>query len=144
MPSRTDWLLRFIIGVTPHYDGWIDRIRVMKGLFLFQKEGGVLPGELNYTFRPYDYGPFTAEVYRDADMLISLGFVTDTDEGKSYRATKRGVEYASEIAFPEQPLERLREIRVEVSDYSFRELLRRVYEAYPESASRSVAKDVLR
>ena len=143
MPSRTEWLLRFLVGVSPHYDGWIDRIRVMKGMFLFQAEGDPPIGEVNYNFRPYDYGPFTPEIYRDVEALIATGLVTDTDEGKSYRATERGARYAANIAYPAKPLQTLCELRVEVQDLSFRDLLRRVYKAHPESAVRSVARDVL-
>ena len=42
-----------------------------------------------------------------------------------------------------QAVERLRNLRVELGDLSFRQLLKRVYDAHPESAARSVAKDVL-
>jgi hypothetical protein len=40
-------------------------------------------------------------------------------------------------------LEGLINMRVEVSDLNFRDLLKRVYSAHPESARRSVAKDIL-
>jgi hypothetical protein len=49
----------------------------------------------------------------------------------------------AEISFPRTALQALIEKRVEVEDLSFRDLLRRVYKAHPDSAKRSVAKDVL-
>ena len=73
MPTRTDWLLRFIAG-TKHYDGWVDRIRIMKGMFLFQEATGAVP-ELNYRFQPYDYGPFTPQIYRDIELLERAGHI---------------------------------------------------------------------
>ena len=71
MTARQDWLLSFIVG-TEHYDSWVDRIRLMKGMFLFQEEGDA-PPELDYDFQPYDYGPFTREVYDDLEELKSSG-----------------------------------------------------------------------
>ncbi len=141
MPSRTDWLLRFIAG-TESYDGWIDRLRIMKGIFLFQAETPA-PREVNYKFRPYDYGPFTAEIYRDLESLMDDGYVVDSTGGKSYRATQSGRAYLAEISFPADTLDYLIEMRVTVEDLGFRDLLKRVYSEHPESARRSVAKDVL-
>jgi len=141
MLTRTDWLLRFIAGAEG-YDGWIDRIRIMKGMFLFQAEAPA-PPEVNYRFQPYDYGPFTAEIYRDLEALIENGHVLDLPGGKSYRATQQGRDHLSNLQFPPKPLEGLINMRVEVSDLNFRDLLKRVYSAHPESARRSVAKDIL-
>lgn len=139
--SRTDWLLQFIAG-TEFYDGAIDRLRIMKALFLFQVETQA-PREVNYEFQPYDYGPFTPEIYRDLEHLLEKGYIVEVTEGRSYRATQQGRQYLSEINFPPKPLEALMELRVEVEDLSFRRLLKRVYTAHPASAKRSVARDVL-
>lgn len=141
MPTRTDWLLRFIAGVDS-YDGWIDRIRIMKGMYLFQEESPAAP-EINYRFQPYDYGPFTPQIYRDLEWLEGEGLIAETIGDRAYRATQQGREHLSQIDFPAASLNALLDLRVEVSDLSFRGLLKRVYEAHPESASRSVAKDVL-
>jgi len=142
MPSRSDWLLRFIAG-TDHYDGWIDRIRVMKGMFLFQEDGHAPRWEVDYKFRPYDYGPFTEEIYRDAMLLIERGLVAEAVEAKAYRVTEAGRRYLSTVQFDPKPLAALIELRVLVSDLSFRELLKTVYQKHPASAARSIAKDVL-
>jgi len=140
-PSRTDWLLRFIAG-TEGYDRWIDRIRIMKGMFLFQAETQAAH-EVNYRFQSYDYGPFTPEIYRDLEALVSEGHIVESSGGRSYRATHQGRDHLMEIDFPEDTLQALIEIRVEVSDLNFRSLLKRVYTAHPESAQRSIARDVL-
>ena len=142
MPTRQEWLLRFIAG-PEQYGEWVDRIRLMKGLFLFQKTG-IAPAEVNYKFSPYDYGPFTPEVYRDTELLESEGWVLPSRDGQSYRATDAGKQWLATVHFPPKPGATLDDLRVEVSELSFRELLKRVYSAYPESAARSVAKDVLR
>lgn len=141
-PERTDWLLRFVAGI-PGYDGPVDVIRLMKGMFLFQKEKSA-PREVNYTFRPYDYGPFTPEIYRDAEALIELGYLNELPGGKAFRITEPGKRYLSTVDFDPRVEQEIVELRVEVEDLSFRDLLRRVYTAHPESAKRSIAKDVLR
>ena len=141
MPTRTEWLLSFIAGAEDD-DSWIDRIRIMKGIFLFQAETDA-PTAVNYTFRPYDYGPFTPEIYRDLEALTGAGYIVESSGGSAYRATQQGREHLATLKFPPKPQQALMEKRVEVLDLNFRELLKRVYSAHPKSASRSVAKDVL-
>ncbi len=141
MPTRQDWLLCFIAG-TEGYDSWVDRIRVMKGMFLFQEEGDA-PTEVDYSFRPYDYGPFTPEVYHDLEDLERQGSIAASRDAREYRATAEGCAYLVACDLDSGTVEQLHKLRVEVCDLSFRQLLKRVYEAHPESAQRSIAKDVL-
>ena len=117
-------------------------LRLMKGRFLFQHEKSA-PREINYAFKPYDYGPFTPEIYRDVEALAELGYVSEAPSGKAYRITEPGKRYLSTLTFDKKAEEELVELRVEVEDLSFRDLLRRVYSAHPESAKRSLAKDIL-
>lgn len=58
------------------------RTRLMKMIFLFQKEirqkfnlDKDFPDEALPEFTPYDFGPFSAQVYSDLEFLINLGFV---------------------------------------------------------------------
>ena len=142
MPTRQDWLLRFIASPDAEND-WVDRIRVMKGMFLFQHEHSA-PAEINYSFAPYNYGPFTPEVYRDVEALLRQGLVAQTRDEKSYRVTDAGREYVDSIPFDATHSGTLQEIRSEVVRLSFRSLLKRVYEAHPDFAANTVARDVLR
>jgi len=58
------------------------RTRLMKMVFIFKEE---LLGKINKnheitddalpTFEPYDYGPFSAQVYSDLEFLIDMDFV---------------------------------------------------------------------
>lgn len=146
MTARQAWLLLFIVG-TEHYDSWVDRIRLMKGMFLFQEEGSA-PPEVDYYFQPYDYGPFTRELYDDLEELSHQGLIIEARNGKSYRATAAGCSRIDDLVshplgMDSAAVEYLRDLRVELDDLTFRQLLKRVYEAHPESAARSVAKDVL-
>jgi uncharacterized protein YwgA len=139
--ERQDWVLRFIAGFVPGHDGWIDRIRIMKGIFLLSKDA-VRPPELNYRFVPYDYGPFTPEIYRDIDALLADGFIEPDTYDRAYRVTDAGRVRLDHASFDTSAAARLDELRAEVTDLSFRELLRKVYQEHPESASRSVARNL--
>lgn len=141
MVSREDWLLCFIAG-TEGYDGWVDRIRVMKGMFLFQHEGAP-PAEANYAFRPYDYGPFTPDVYRDLEALAARGLIVSSPDMQSFRATEAGRALVAQLNYSAPHRERLEALRIEVGELGFRQLLRRVYVAHPDYAVRSRAKDVV-
>ena len=140
-PTRQDWLLRFIAG-TPTANGPVDVIRMMKGLFLFQEESKPPPA-VNYSFRPYDYGPFTPEIYRDAEYLEREGLVKSSDNNRAYAVTAEGLRRLVGLSFDPHSESDLLTFRREVSRLSFRSLLRRVYKAHPASAERSVAKDIL-
>jgi hypothetical protein len=59
------------------------RTRLMKMVFLFKKEiirkfnfGKVIPDEVMPDFTPYDFGPFSTDVYDDLKFLIGLEFIS--------------------------------------------------------------------
>jgi len=58
------------------------RTRLMKMVFLFDKEvrrrfnlDKVISEQALPDFTPYDYGPFSADVFEDLEFLVELGFV---------------------------------------------------------------------
>ena len=114
----------------------------MKGMFLFQHEVGA-PPEVDYQFQPYNYGPFTAEIYRDLEALEIHGFIASDPSGRNYRATESGRLHSADVAYDEDYASRLTNLRTELGKLGFRELLRRVYTSKPEFAAQSVARDVL-
>ena len=78
MLNRRDFLLLFI-GLPGDRYG-LDRIRIMKGMFLFAESGFPKPGE-RYEFQPYDWGPFSRDVYQDLEALQVAGLVAVSPEG---------------------------------------------------------------
>jgi uncharacterized protein YwgA len=67
----------------------VGRTRLVKMVFLFDKElrrtfnlDKVVPESVIPEFEPYHYGPFSAQVYTDAEFLVEMGFVSvrDTEE----------------------------------------------------------------
>ena len=98
----------------------------------------------------YDYGPFTAEIYRDLDSLTGRGRIVGLgaqdrpqSNERSYRATAQGRAYLARLHFHPAQEKNLLAVRSEVSSLNFRDLLRRVYLAHPESAERSIARGIL-
>lgn len=122
----------------------LDPIRLQKGMFLFAMDDSSNPDE-SYQFVPYNYGPMSAQIYRDLELLSEQGLVEAVPvEGQSwarYSATEQGLVAAQDLLShePSQAVaQRLYEIKVDVASHSFKEVLEDVYDRYPEFASKSV------
>ncbi|MFH1087538.1 MAG: hypothetical protein V1737_03005 [Chloroflexota bacterium] len=141
--TRKDYLLLLVAG-----DGSapeIDPVRIMKGMFLFTKQFGHNLAQ-SYTFQPYNFGPCSFEIYDDLRALVQEGLLQENEvQGKTwnfFRVTAKGRARADEIS-AELGLEeagRILDIRRLVSSMSFINLLRYVYQLYPEYAAASVVK----
>ena len=63
-----------------HFGGEIGGItKVQKMLFLIEKEtkfGDAYSGEISMEFKPYKMGPFSAEIYNQVDLLLSMNAIT--------------------------------------------------------------------
>jgi DNA-binding PadR family transcriptional regulator len=135
-----DWLLLFVGLPNSGYE--TDQIRLMKGMFLFTKEG---PPEVRqiYHFVPYVYGPFDKAIYEDLDGLEARGLIASESESATnrryFRLTPRGKQLADAVLLeaPKAAVDQLRQIKATVTSLSFLRLLRRVYGRYPEFAIRS-------
>lgn len=129
------------------------RTRLQKMVFLMQKElekrdqsGAV---RLEYDFIPYDYGPFSKELYDDLDAMIDQEFVDDTEEplrsGKVkyiYEIGNDGEELVDSEAEKWKDVDAImqlaQEIKQEYNDMLLSELIEYVYSEYPDYAERSV------
>jgi len=141
MIQPREWLLLFIGLPSGNYD--TDQLRVMKGMFLFTKEG---PADVHniYDFAPYDYGPFATAVYGDLDSLEGQGFirtlyVMGTNQ-RVFELTSTGEQQFRDLIgrAPKDALEILGAIKELATSLSFADLLRHVYDKYPDYASRSL------
>jgi uncharacterized protein YwgA len=122
----------------------LDPIRLQKGMFLFAMDEGTNPAE-TYQFVPYNYGPMSAQIYRDLELLSKEDLVeaapVDGQSWARYSATEKGLAAARDLLGQEPSqaaAQRLYEIKVDVSSHSFQEVLEDVYDRYPEFASKSV------
>jgi len=137
-----DRLLLFIA-----FDGaaqGLDPIRLQKGMFLFAMDEASSSDEV-YDFVPYDYGPMSAQIYRDLEFLSEGGLIEAAPvEGQTwsrYSATEAGLIAARDLLAqePAQTMaQRLYEIKVDVSSRTYQQVLEDVYDRYPEFASKSV------
>lgn len=78
------------------------RTRLMKMVFLFDKEvrrrfnlDRAIPDSALPEFEPYDYGPFSKQVYADLDFLLAMGFAQVRERGSAPLSPE---EVAAEVA----------------------------------------------
>lgn len=122
----------------------LDPIRLQKGMFLFAMDEESDPEEI-YRFIPYNYGPMSAQIYRDLELLTEQGLVEAKPvQGQSwarYMATEDGLIAARDMLCQEQSesaARRLYAIKTDVSSHSYKEVLEDVYDRFPEYAAKSV------
>ena len=117
-------------------------IQIMKALFLFKMELNLSDSEF-YKFEPYLYGPCSFEVYSDLASLQLQG-LADTEPSfwgwKYYRLTDKGRSIAEKVVreMDKDKLDTLQRVKNIVMSKSFMELLRYVYDKYPEYAKNSI------
>lgn len=118
-----------------------DAIRAMKSSFIVSQRGLTEWREL-FDFRPYDYGPFDASVYRSRDSLVAQGLLQV--QAGNYDATcltEAGQGRVKELEDQLGPsADWLKRIGHWASSRSFAQLLREVYSEYPDFAARSIAR----
>lgn len=125
------------------------RTRLQKLVFLAQKEASSeLPSE--YTFIPYDYGPFSANLLHEIEDLDEKGYVQENKvpgvNGMKYqyKLTEEGAEYVDEHfeELDDSDAEAISEtadfIEGMYSDTPISRLLEHVYNNYPKYAEESV------
>ena len=84
--QRTDLLLRIIAAAEgePVTPAQLQKVAFLVGMEFAEE----LPPNY-YAFKPYDYGPFCVEVYRDAEQLERDGLISiRTNHGAGGRNTK--------------------------------------------------------
>ncbi|HUQ78582.1 MAG TPA: hypothetical protein VM427_06905 [Patescibacteria group bacterium] len=146
--DRDDWLLLFLAqpALNGRHVAPMEPLKVMKGMFLVTRRGGPSLSDL-YEFEPYDYGPFTRDIYRDLDSLRDDGLVAEAAvpgrSWRTYRPTEAGIERALALQKVADAAERttLDDAHRFVATRTFLRLLRDIYAAYPDFAVNTVVKD---
>jgi hypothetical protein len=119
----------------------LDRIRMQKAVFLLVERGG--PNLRNlYSYRPYNWGPYSDELAADLRSLQAAGRLSvDTTSRRygRYTLTPAGAAVAAQVSAELTPFERafVADVRNYVTKSSFSKLLREVYAAYPDYATAS-------
>lgn len=144
MPDKIrgeDVILLIAGGATGQFE--FDPIRLMKGAFLVAQRG---PDEWRafFDFSPYSYGPFDSGVYVMRDDLLSKGLLRAEKHGRyeSYSLTAAGRQRLKELreSLPAQTADWVSSVGSYVTSKSFSRLLREIYGAFPEFATRSVVR----
>ena len=137
---KAKWILA-MLRISP-----LDRIHIMKGLFLLWRRMGEIPDY--FQFEPYLYGPCSFEVYDVLAAMEKEGLIVQPShpapQWANYYLTERGRKEA-ERALREidaKLRDHLETVTREVSRLGFYALLKRVYEEAPEFAVNSVVKNV--
>lgn len=139
------WLLLFLSTEALGADGpdELDPIRIQKGMFLLSQRG---PSRDLYSFRPYNWGPFSSAIYTDLEELEDKGLVESRRvpgrSWKVFQTTAAGDEHAAKIAdkVDADHVEWLRRAREYVTGRSFVRLLRDIYEHFPQYKQRSLLR----
>ena len=128
------------------------RTRLQKLVFLMQKrleEAGEDPLQSDdYEFIPYDYGPFSKELYDDLDEIMARNMVEgreeNLDEDKvkyNYKIQEDGEQWVSDQLSKKEAqriLELAEEIKNEYGDVYLSDLIDEVYSRYPKYAENSI------
>lgn len=141
--AAIDWLLVLLRAPSQNSPAALDPIRIQKALFYISRKDQVPTGE-KYEFEPYNYGPYSRQIYADLDVLVASGLVALVPDASRrwsrYALTSSGSSRVDELlpmlSVWVDLIESTREL---VTGLSFRDLLRRVYREFPEFAVNSIA-----
>lgn len=128
-------------------DEGLSPLQLQKSIFIIgQSQLTGLPSDF-YTFRPYNYGPFCEEIYKDSDTLVEEGMVFNVPiAGQSwskYVITPKGQTRSEEIKKENNIglVDYINDTVQWVSSLTFSELLRAIYAKYPAYSVNSVFQE---
>ncbi|MDE0498622.1 MAG: hypothetical protein OXH86_14840 [Acidimicrobiaceae bacterium] len=159
-PSKVPALQNRIEGIT----------RLEKLVFLLEREssfGNILTEDTE--FKPYNFGPFSANVYKAVNYLSAYGLIEDSakiadsredsweqirviDDGHAdpyatrvFALTDLGVEYYAALMEglddSTRRIDELRKFKHQYAALPLRQLIRYVYNKYPDTTSNSLIRD---
>ena len=136
--DQTDVLLKII---TAAEGDPITPVQLQKIAFLVGEECKEFVPKPYYKFVPYDYGPFSAKIYQDAELLEKQGLVSidisPTGGWKEYSATFRS-SGADTSSIPEILADYIETAVKWAMELTFRELVSSIYHHYPNYRENSI------
>jgi uncharacterized protein YwgA len=142
-PDRQRWLLR-CIGWGQGRFPW-SQIPFTKAVFLLSKSNLQFPG-VDYSFEPYNYGPWDPQVTDDLNSLVKQGCLSmhpiPLSRGIEYRLTDWGRRRIESKAHEVDDAQRaaIVEIATRVTAKHYTQMLRDLYDEYPDAAKKSILK----
>ncbi len=142
--ERSKWTL-FALALADGHP--LSPVQLQKAVFLLgERLGKDAVATKFYNFKPYNYGPFDADVYTDAERLVGLGMV-QIEEGvpskyRSYEATEQGIEAGRQLFGTQnvEMTERAKTIVDWVRKQTFAGLVGAIYNEFPAYAEKSIFK----
>ena len=136
--KRADLLLKIIAAADREP---LTPAQLQKVAFRVAMECSEYMPEDYYCFRKYDYGPFSAEIYQDAEQLEREGKIRTSIHPRGgwreYAATVRGTN--TELAdIPDAVSSVIVDIVTWARSLTFQQLIREIYRMYPEYRENSV------
>jgi uncharacterized protein YwgA len=139
------------------------RTRLQKMIFLYEKECQKSinqtrePNLFDFDFFPHHYGPFSKELYKHLKNLKTFGMITIENESHiedencvdketQYCITQDGILTVQEEILQQQrinqlEIEMLNTFKKEYNNMNLNELIKLVYEKYPDYTNNSKIKD---
>jgi uncharacterized protein len=138
--DRRHWAL---LALAHSPDGALTPVQIQKTMFLLGESYRPLVASDFYNFRPYNYGPFDADVYRDLDQLVADGLAIKQHRSgatREYMITESGTRKAQELKrrVPAAVTEYLSATASWARRLTFSQLVRAVYARFPTYRANSV------
>jgi len=136
-----DWLL---LTVAEGAAEGLSPVQLQKGVFLVCEMVKQTKKDECYVFEPHNYGPFSANVYAEAEALEQEGLVdihaAAPRRYARYTATSEGEQRASALrdSLDEPTRDYLRQVVQWVKQKTFPELIRAIYHFFPDYNVNSV------
>lgn len=173
-PIETDDVVVLIVGAPggPYGPGYLPGVtRLEKLIFLLERETAMREWLTQLAeFRSHRFGPFSARIYRAVNELVQAGLLVDSADNSSsadeswesqnlvgdgarpytnrtFRLTDIGTEYYGEVLrdLPPQAEATLRGFKDRFAGLPLRQLVRYVYQRYPDFTDKSeIRDDILR
>jgi len=136
--NRKKWLLQCL-----HRAGekGLSPVQLQKVMFLLAQNLPNTVGAEFYSFIPYNYGPFCVDIYADAEQLQKEGLVEIRREDRrwpQYYCTPEGHIDAEAQDAPADGVRYLSQLVEWAQARSFQEIVRSIYEYYPDFKANSV------
>ena len=134
----------FLLMVVSEAEGRpLTPVQLQKSLFLVSQKLKETPDPF-YSFEPYHYGPFDADVYADADSLEKEGLLISVSSTRGAwqetAITPNGLNKAQHLKkeLSEPVVTYVHELVQWVQSLSFSDLVQAIYREYPEYRENSV------
>jgi hypothetical protein len=126
-------------------DAHFSPVQLQKLFFLLERKVGSRVGGPHFTFRPYNYGPFDAQVYEEVERLEGVGLANIARPHfgpREFALNDRGKAAGLKVLIDHGLSGAMCEYFANVSKYvrsmSFQQLVSSVYREFPEMKARSI------